>query len=109
LNVDSHLYYIFDSLGYFCTNYFLLENEVQKGTLDEMPNSGERELVESTSSRNIGHRVEGWGCHPTVTSSDLGLFLSRRTAGTKMERRPGERKSSDQPKLGPISEEGSRA
>ncbi|KRY62225.1 hypothetical protein T4D_7626, partial [Trichinella pseudospiralis] len=29
------------------------------GTLDEMPNSGERELVESTSSRKTGHQVEG--------------------------------------------------
>ena len=28
--------------------------------------SGERELVESTSSRKIGHQVEGQGCHPTV-------------------------------------------
>ena len=27
------------------------------GTLDEMPNSGERELVESTSSRKTGHQV----------------------------------------------------
>jgi hypothetical protein len=29
------------------------------GTLDEMPNNGKRELVESTSSRKIGHQVEG--------------------------------------------------
>jgi hypothetical protein len=36
------------------------------GTLDEMPNSAERELVESTSSRKTGYQVEGWGCHPTV-------------------------------------------
>ena len=28
------------------------------GTLDEMPNSGERELIESTSSRKTGHQVE---------------------------------------------------
>jgi hypothetical protein len=27
------------------------------GTLDEMPSSGERELVEPTSSRNTGHQV----------------------------------------------------
>ena len=27
------------------------------GTLDEMPYSGERELVESTSSRKTGHQV----------------------------------------------------
>jgi hypothetical protein len=41
------------------------------GTLDKMPYSGERELVEYTSSRKIGHQVEGWGCHPTVKNSDL--------------------------------------
>jgi hypothetical protein len=29
------------------------------GTLDEMPNSGERELVVSTSSRKIRHQVVG--------------------------------------------------
>jgi hypothetical protein len=31
-----------------------------------MPNSGERELVESTSSRKSEHQLEGWGWHPTV-------------------------------------------
>ena len=29
------------------------------GTLDEMPNSGEKEPVEHTSSRKTGHQVEG--------------------------------------------------
>jgi hypothetical protein len=29
------------------------------GTLDKMPNSGKRELVESTSSSKTGHKVEG--------------------------------------------------
>jgi hypothetical protein len=52
-------------------------------TLDEMPNSGERELVESTSSRKAGHQVEGWSCHPTVKNSDPGLFQSKRIAETK--------------------------
>ena len=46
--------------------------------------SGERKLVESTSSRKTGHQVEGWGCHPTVKNSDPELFLSERTSGTKM-------------------------
>jgi hypothetical protein len=49
-----------------------------------MPYSGERELVESISSRKTGgHQVEAWGCHPTVKYSDLDLFLSERTTCTK--------------------------
>jgi hypothetical protein len=39
--------------------------ESKGGTLDEMPDSRERELIESTSSRKTS---EGWGCHPIVTS-----------------------------------------
>jgi hypothetical protein len=46
--------------------------------LDEMFNSGERELVESTSSKKTGHQVEGWGCHPTVKNSDPELSLSKK-------------------------------
>jgi hypothetical protein len=56
------------------------------GALDEMLNGEERELVESTSCRKTGHQVEGWGCHPSVKNSDPELFMSKRTAGTKMER-----------------------
>ena len=55
-------------------------------TLDEMPYNGERELVVSTYSKNTGHQVEGWDCHPTVKNSDPELFLSKRTAGTKGRR-----------------------
>jgi hypothetical protein len=72
------------------------------GTFDEMPYSGERELVESTSSRKTGHQVEGWGCHPIVKNCDPEF---KRTAGTKMEKRLRERRSSDQPNLGSISRE----
>ena len=79
------------------------------GTLDEMPYSGERELVESTSSRKKGHQVEVWDCYPTVKSSDPELFLSEGTAGTKMEKSMRERRSSDRAKLGSISREGSKA
>ena len=53
------------------------------GTLDERTYRGEKELVESTSSRKTGHQVEGWGCHPTATKYDSELFLSESTIGTK--------------------------
>ena len=67
-------------------------------TLDEMPNSEERELVEPISSRKTGHQVEGWCCHPTVKYSDPELFLCKRIAGTNMEKRQGNRPN-DRPKL----------
>jgi hypothetical protein len=73
-----------------------------------MPNRRERELVESTSNRKIGHQMEGWDCHPTVKNFDPELFLSKRTARTKMKKRRG-RRSSDLPKSRPISREGSKA
>ena len=49
--------------------------------------------------------MERWGCHPIVKNSDPELFLSKRTAETKMEKRLRERRSSDQPNLGSISRE----
>ena len=49
--------------------------------------SGERELVESTSSRK---------------------FLSKRTSGTKMEKKLRERRSSDRPKFRDSSRRGSK-
>ena len=64
-------------------------------TLDKMPNSGKRELTESISSRKTGHQVEGLGCHPTVKNPYLVLFLSKRTAGTELEKRLWERRHSD--------------
>jgi hypothetical protein len=53
--------------------------------------------------------VEGWFCHPTVKNSDPELFLSKRTPGTKMEKIPMERKSSDHPNLEFISRAGPKA
>jgi hypothetical protein len=47
-------------------------------TLDKMPYSGERELVEYTSSRKTEHHLKG--------NSDPDLFPSERTAGSKMEK-----------------------
>ena len=37
---------------------------------DEMPNNGERELVDCTSSRKTGHQVERWDFHCTVENPD---------------------------------------
>ena len=68
------------------------DSQDSKGVaLDEMSNSGERKLVVSTSSREAGHQVEGWGCHPTVKNSGPELFLSERTARTKMEKKLSKR------------------
>ena len=80
-----------------------------EGTIDEMPNSGEKELIESTSSRKTDHQVEGWGCYPTVNNSDPDLFLSKRTAGTKMEKKLRQTKSIDRPKMVSISWGGVKA
>ena len=81
----------------------------KRATLDEMPNTRERELAESTSRRKTGHQVEGSGYHPTVKNSDSELSLSKSTAGTKMEKRLRERRSSDLTNLGSIPRGGSKA
>jgi hypothetical protein len=47
--------------------------------------------------------MEGLGYRPTIKISDPELFLSKRTTGTKMEKRLKERQSNDWPKLGSIS------
>jgi hypothetical protein len=54
------------------------------GILDEMPNIGEREFQESTSSRKTEHQVERWTCHPIVKICDPEVLLFKRTAGTKI-------------------------
>jgi hypothetical protein len=51
-------------------------------------------------------RQEGWGHHFTVKNSDTEL--SKRTAGTKMEKRKMERRFSGQPKLKSSSRESPR-
>jgi hypothetical protein len=70
------------------------------GTLNEMTYSGKRELIVCTSSRKTGHQLERWDCHPTVKNSDPELFLSERTTGSKKEKSPRERRSSDWSKPG---------
>ena len=68
-----------------------------------MSNTGDGELVDSTSSRKIMPQVEGWGCHSTVKNSDPELFLSKRTAGANMDKRLREMRYSDQHNLEYIS------
>ena len=53
----------------------------KEGTLDEMPNMGESELIESISSRKTGHQVEGCGCHPTVKNSDQNCSCLKELRG----------------------------
>jgi hypothetical protein len=48
------------------------------------------------------------GCHPILKNSDPELFLSKRTPGTKMEKRLRKRSSSEGPNLGSISREALR-
>jgi len=75
------------------------------GTLDEMPNSGERKLVDSTYTRKTCIKMENWGCHPAVKNSNPALALSKGAAVKKMGKRLRERRTRDQP----ISREGSKA
>ena len=75
-------------------------------TFNEMPYSGEGGLVESAFSRKTVRQVEGWGCHTTVKNSDPELLLSKRTAGTNMEKSLRRRRSSDRPKLRSSSRRG---
>jgi hypothetical protein len=59
--------------------------------------------------RKTGHQVEGCDCHLTVQNSDPELFLSKRIAGTKMEKRLRERTFSGWPNLESILRGGSKA
>jgi hypothetical protein len=48
-----------------------------------MPNSGEREPVESTSTRKTGHHVEEWGHHPTVKTPTHNCSCLKELPGQK--------------------------
>ena len=76
--------------------------------LAKMLNIEEGKLDESTSSRQTGPQEEGQCYQPTVKISDPELFLSKRTAGTKMEKRLKERWSNDMLNLGSILQEGTK-
>jgi hypothetical protein len=52
-----------------------------------MPNSGERELIDFSSSRKTGHQVEGWDCHPTVKNCDPEILQSKKNYRNKKWRR----------------------
>jgi hypothetical protein len=58
----------------------------KKGTLDDMPNSRQRELIELTSNRKTGHQmINREGASPSH-NSDPYLFLSEKITGVGMER-----------------------
>ena len=58
-------------------------------TLDEMPNSGERELEESTSSRLNGPQEEGCCCQASVKISDKKCSYLKELQGQKWRRDRG--------------------
>jgi len=57
----------------------------KRGTLDEMPYSGERELIEPTSSRNMGHH-KGWSCYPPVKALTHNCSCLKELQGWKWRR-----------------------
>jgi hypothetical protein len=75
-----------------------------------MPYSEERECVKPPLvKKKYRASGEGWGCHPTVKNCDPELFLSERTAGTRLEKRVRKRRPSNRSKFGFSSREGTEA
>jgi hypothetical protein len=81
-----------------------VSQDSKRGNLNEMPNREESKLVKSTSSRKQGIKWKD-----RLKNFDPELFMSKRTAGTKMEKRLRERRFSDQPNLESISRGSSKA
>ena len=71
-----------------------------------MPYNEKRELEASTSSRKTRHHVED---EIPVKNSVPELFVSERTAGTKMEKSLRKRRSNYSPKLGSSTREDPKA
>ena len=57
----------------------------KEGTLDEMPYSGERELVEPTSSRNAEHQVRDGFAIPQSKTLIRGCFCLEELQGQNGE------------------------
>lgn len=77
--------------------------ESKREFLDEIPNSEEKELIESTSSRKSGHQ---WRAGVAITPSKNSvseLSLSKRTVKKKLEKRLRKMSSSDSASSGPMS------
>ena len=54
------------------------DSQNSKGGILDKVFSGDREVIESTSSRKTGHAVEVCYCYPTVKYSNPELFLSNK-------------------------------
>jgi hypothetical protein len=72
-------------------------------TLAKTPNAGEGNWKSPPPVDRQGLKWRGRVTNPVFKIPDPELFLSKRTAGTKMEKRLKERLSSHQPNLGSIS------
>jgi hypothetical protein len=58
----------------------------KRGTLDEIPNSGEREIVKPTSSRKTGHQAEGWVAIPQSNTLTQNFSCLKELQGQKWRR-----------------------